>query len=654
MNPCKLLKCIVLLFVLSSSCYAASLSYTSGGSGGAVSLRNSYSLDTSTSLSDKVAIVDGGMLQDQYVAGSGANTISRIAGNDRQLISSEASSKSGLNSNAIAYAAGADLSFSQRVSAIGESKVGVYTSTGALSASQSAGAVAGAMASWQKATAQDGAVAAYQSSAVDGLMGFAAGDSATPKESAKVSSGLNGIGFMGGQMATFASSNADALASMQAESDESKAYSTAEATSDGKDAYSYLSSSNRLASSMAARTGSEPSADQDLMAEGDVLAYASSNDGTDAKNLAWESPSTSGHLSAQAGSSPSIDDELSGDVQSTSANLRPVPGHTVWQGRGGYIISDPNLIKDNQGRLHAFAQGGDSALYDNINGNWYGLGGSLTSDPFAIKDQQGRIHTFARNWDGSLVDNVFNTAAFTQYWQNLGGYITSDPAAALEPVTNGFLKVAARGGDGSLIMRDLDTRTMSGTWNYLGGYITSDPYPIFDAQKNIHVFAKGYDNSLWDNYGVWNGAVYVQSWKYMDGSISSDARPIQDPNNFNILHVFARNWDGQLADTRVNTFYGSYDRVLLGGFISPEGSGSAIYEGNPEPLADGNRLIHNFVRGGDGSLWDNVYDTSVQTTAWYPMGGYITSDASATLDASNLIQVGARGGDGALWINTVF
>ncbi|HWQ19575.1 MAG TPA: hypothetical protein VN455_07330 [Methanotrichaceae archaeon] len=654
MNLYKLIKCTALLFVLSSSCYAMSLNYVSGGSEGAASLSNSYSLDASTSLSDEVAIEDGGMRQDQSVSGSGANSISRTAGNDRQSISSNAYSKSGLNSNAITYAAGADLSFSQSVSALGESKVGVYTSTGALSASQSAGVVSGAMASLQKATAQDGAVAAYQASAIDGAMGFADGSSATPKESAKVSGGLNGLGFMGGQMVTFASSSANALANMHAVSDASKAYSTAEATTDEKNAYSYLSSSSQLASSMAARTGSEPSADQDMAADGDVLAYASSNDGGDAKNVAWESPSTSGHLSAKAGITPSADD-LSGDVQSTSANLRPVPGHTVWQGLGGYTISDPSLIKDNQGRVHAFVQGGDTSLYDNINGNWYGLGQSLTSDPFAIKDQQGRIHTFARSQNGNLIDNVFNTAAFTQYWQNLGGYITSDPAAALEPVTNGFLKIVARGGDGSLIMRDLDTRSMTGTWSNLGGYINGDPYDIFDAQKNIHVFARGGDNSLWDNYGVWNGAVYVQSWKYLGGSLSSDARPIQDPNNFNILHVFGRNSaDGQLVDTRVLTSSGAFDRVFLGGFISPAGAGSAIYEGNPEPLADADRLIHNFVRGGDGSLWDNVYDTSVGTTAWYPMGGYITSDASATLDASNLIKVGARGGDGSLWINTVF
>jgi hypothetical protein len=75
----------------------------------------------------------------------------------------------------------------------------------------------------------------------------------------------------------------------------------------------------------------------------------------------------------------------------------------------------------------------------------------------------------------------------------------------------------------------------------------------------------------------------------------------------------------------------------LGGFI----------QGNPAPVVDTDGVLHNFVRGGDGALWDNA------NGGWYSLGGVIKSDPNAIRDKDGKLRVAAVGGDNGLWVNTV-
>lgn len=55
-----------------------------------------------------------------------------------------------------------------------------------------------------------------------------------------------------------------------------------------------------------------------------------------------------------------------------------------------------------------------------------------------------------------------------------------------------------------------------------------------------------------------------------------------------------------------------------------------------------------YVRGGDGQLWQKV-QTSSGSSAWSPLGGILTSDPDAAASGPNQFDVVVRGSDGAVW-----
>jgi hypothetical protein len=87
----------------------------------------------------------------------------------------------------------------------------------------------------------------------------------------------------------------------------------------------------------------------------------------------------------------------------------------------------------------------------------------------------------------------------------------------------------------------------------------------------------------------------------------------------------------------LDTTLGTSTWTGLNGFI----------QGNPAPVVDTDGVLHNFVRGGNGGLWDNAGG------AWYNLGGFIKSNPSAIRDNEGKLQVAAVGGDNGLWVNTV-
>ena len=648
----------LMLFFLSGISAAISVSCSSDGGDGASSISMKYDLDRSTSLVQNIAINDGGISSSQSAEGSGTNNIIQTAGNKEASVSSSIGSTGTLSSTVSSYASGGTVSVGQNMQAVGQSVSAVSgaTGSGSASATSESGVLNGAMVSSQMVTAGVGTVNTLQASNIAGALGYTDGEAKFSDNVVKVTGGLNGIGRVSGSLMATASDGAIASGSFDVDSLESAGYSAAKSISADGEAYSFLSSDDQLASSVSASANGHVSSTQNLLANGYSQVYASCNsDDETSRDFAANGNELSGSVSVTAGSPAILQNSLEGDVQSASSNLVLVPGSWVWNGYGGYLDSNPFIINDAQGRRHVIVQGGDSGLYDNVNGNWYGLGGIITSDPYAVQDGQGRMHILARGGDEALWDNVFDTGSWLAGWHGLGGRITLDPSAVVEPVPNGFLKIAVRGSDGSLWMRDLNTQDMSGTWNSLGGYMKSSPYVLFDNQGKIQTLIRGGDNGLWVNTGFPTAGGYSHEWNSHGGVITSAPKPLLKPDNANYMDIFVRGSDGALWVDTFNTQSGMGNWYGLGGYISPTGSGSTIYEGNPEPVADSNGKIHVFVRGGDGALWDDVgslnpFDNT-RYYDWNSLGGYITSDPSAIAD--NLIKVAVRAGDGSLWVNTI-
>jgi len=286
-----------------------------------------------------------------------------------------------------------------------------------------------------------------------------------------------------------------------------------------------------------------------------------------------------------------------------------------WYSLGGLFNLNPSAVKDSNGNIHIFVQGGDCALWDRqvtnvMGGDWSNLGGQITSSPSAVVEPAypNWIAIAARGSDNSLWIRDLNVNTMTSgYWSNMGGYIKGDPflvpsndgsnyiytlvrggddglwvnkadtgpspvsskawygfggtlasdmSGAIEPVTNGFLKVAVRGADNSLWMCDIDlvaspSGKIESAWSPLGGVITSNPYVTFDTSSNIHIFARGSDNQLWDNKGVWGSGVYEHNWHPLGGIITSDAKPLMNPNT-NTIDIAVQGGDGALWVNSMN------------------------------------------------------------------------------------------------------
>ncbi len=303
-----------------------------------------------------------------------------------------------------------------------------------------------------------------------------------------------------------------------------------------------------------------------------------------------------------------------------------------WYSLGGYFNLNPSAVKDGNGNIHIFVQGGDLGLWDRkltstMGGDWTGLGGQITSSPSAVIEPAypSWIAIAVKGTDNSLwIRNLYTTTMTSGSWSNMGGYIKGDPflvasndgsnyvyalarggddglwinkaqsgpttassvewygfgnslasdlSGAIEPVSNGFLKVAGRGSDNGLWMCDIDlVASPSGeieyAWSSLGGIITSNPYVAFDTSGNIHTFARGSDNGLWDNKGIWGSGVYEHNWYSLGGVIASDPKPLMNQNT---------------------------DKIDIA------------------------------VQGGDGALWINrMQPNNPANSNWYGLGGWIT------------------------------
>jgi hypothetical protein len=644
---------ILIIILLSGISGAISISYTSSDSNGESSVSADYNLDRSTSLSESTALGSGSISSSSFLEGNGINAISKTVGSGDTNLQSRIASTGDLSARMSNYASGDLVNLGQSFYSTGMSEGTVSGAVGSASATQSAGVLDGTLASSQSISAQDLGISGLQSTELFGALGHSDGGAQLSNNKVEVSAGLNGIGTLSTEMSASALDSAIASSSVQADSLFSKAYSAGRATSAEADAYSYLSSGDQLNSAADVIADEQVSTNQNLQSAGDVLVFTSARDSSSTMSFTGEGSAASGSLSTNAGNLPTIENNLAGDLQSKANQQAPQAGNLVWQSNGGYITSNPSLIIDYQYRSHAFVAGGDHGLWDNMDGDWYGLGGYITSDPYAVEDKEGRIHVLARGSDNGLWDNIIDTPTLNYDWHGLGGIITSDPAAVLEPNINQNLIIFARGSDNALWFRNLETGSLSGSWQPDGGYITSNPYPIYDNQGNIHVFARGGDNALWDLKDTYQGnGLYVPEWHSLGGIITSDAKPIINPVNYNEIVAFTRGGNGGLWARVLDTQSMAGGWSTGGGYISPAGSGSPIYQGNPEPIVTPIGNVANFVRGGDGSLWvsESIYNPASMNWQyeWYPLGGYITSDPSAITDGYGIFVL-ARGGDGALW-----
>jgi hypothetical protein len=637
-NRIAIYKLVLLIFFLTGVTSAAvSVSSLLDNGEGASSVSAKFDLDVDTDLAYKSVLGDDRISSSLSAEGNGSNKIDQTASNQGASVSSSIDSIGTLSSTASGYASSDIIGVGQTLQSTGQSDSSVSGASGSVSTAQNAGVLEGYITSSQMITAGSGKISSLQATNLAGALGYADGVAQSSDNTVHLTSGLNGVGGMCGFLGTTASDGVNAVGSFQADSLDSKAYSAVKSTSADGDAYSYLSSAGHMESSVSGSANGHVTSNQELDANGDVKVYASStSDDSSSKTYDVEGESVTGSMSASAGSPADIETDLVGDIQNSESSFIPTPGSWVWNGFGGALASNPFQLLADDGKKHIFAKGSDNALWDNVDGDWQGLGGiidSTYSNPFALQDAQGDIHILVKGNDGALWDRVYNGG-----WWDLGGALNSNPSAAFEPGTDGYMYVVVRGNDNALWARELNTVDMSGDWYFCEGNLASNPQIIFDSQGNWHTFVRGNDNALWDlNMIKKEDHFYEGPWKSLGGIMTSDTIPVVDPFNPNLIYTSVRGIDTSLWYNTLDTTLGTSTWTYLGGHI----------EGNPAPVVDTDGVLHNFVRGNDGKLWDNADDT------WYDLDGSITSSPNVIRDKEGKLQVAVVGGDNGLWVNTV-
>jgi hypothetical protein len=270
-----------------------------------------------------------------------------------------------------------------------------------------------------------------------------------------------------------------------------------------------------------------------------------------------------------------------------------------WESLGGGLTSAVASTSTGKGKVHAFARGGDNAIWfrnwDNGWSGWTSAGGGATSAPSAASQGAGKFAVFARGGDNGLWMRKSTNGVFTADWCSLGGGLNSGPAAVSQAA--GKLMVFALGGDNGIWYRvqSSDGTCSDGSWSNwtsLGGTWTHNPAAFSWGGNQAHVFAR--DSSGQYQYKYFNGTTWDAAWTNLGGNFKYG--PAVAYAGSNKVELFGVNQDGTIAHRR---WHGLWATTWANeGGTANEAPGVSSW---------GNGRIDLFSRGTDNGLWHRAH-----------------------------------------------
>lgn len=186
MGPIKYACLLAVILAIPTAC-AISVSYGSSGYGGAVTVSESYELDTSTELSESTNLGQGSVEQTKSASGTGTNRISTSISSNGYSAGSSIESTSYLSLSSAVAGDGSGAGISQALSASGSVSSSLNGVTGDIEAVHSAGVESGMLSSAQSLSV--GAdVSALDNTRIAGMNGYVSAGFSNKEGSGEVAS----------------------------------------------------------------------------------------------------------------------------------------------------------------------------------------------------------------------------------------------------------------------------------------------------------------------------------------------------------------------------------------------------------------------------------------------------------------------------------
>ncbi len=313
----------------------------------------------------------------------------------------------------------------------------------------------------------------------------------------------------------------------------------------------------------------------------------------------------------------------------------PMPGGTAQAGPGAAWA---------RGRVAVFYRGADHRLWEEsntgIHGGWRrtDLGGYLTSDPTVVRVNAAEIDVFYRGSHGYLWQRR-RTARGWQRARRLArmGTLGGGPRAVAQP--NGVIDVFWKGSNDNHLWHGQYSpgEGWTGPQN-LHGSLASEPCPAESRSGQVQVFWKGADGNLWHVVrGL--GLPFTRPVDLGMGPLGGAPHPIVLPSGE--IEVF---WRGQTKPSAI------WAAALRGRRARGPLRQGGLISGEPWPVvAAGTDWI--LYRGSDGRLWDMTRTSSGRWTRSYAASPAISllSQPLAVAGASGMpLEVFWAGSNGHL------
>lgn len=188
-----------------------------------------------------------------------------------------------------------------------------------------------------------------------------------------------------------------------------------------------------------------------------------------------------------------------------------------------------------------------------------------------------------------------------------------------------------------------------GEWTSLGGFFSGGPTVLRNSNNDLVVFGRGADRKIYYKVLDKHTDAATSEWIAIPDEFMSPRITVTiDPQG--LFHIFALGRDSSVYERRqfangVEAIWGNW--TSLGGKLTSD----------PAAIVDAEGITHLFARGVDGFLWSMTQqledDGSLTWVAWQKHADSVLLAAnahiSAKLNVQNLIEVVVRGADKAFW-----